>query len=101
MQETARFVSSHQYTTLYVNAAWFESYCGHKQIDAVIDCGCGFGFLTSLLARRRLATQYIGVDRESAVVAAARRIDAVHPTGNLKFEKVAAGITAPICWSSA
>jgi SAM-dependent methyltransferase len=90
--EMARLVSAHQYSTLYVEMGRWSTDSWHGRFPSqVIDFGCGFGLLTALLARLHPGSQFIGIDRDASVVAAARRIDAAHPTRNLTFQKSNSG----------
>lgn len=84
MPPMAAYVSRHQFSQLYREAAERLAASGLLSGRVVVDFGCGFGLLTQLLARTHPDSRFVGFDHQE-IVAAARKISAAQKLQNLSF----------------
>lgn len=80
----ADYVTRHQYSDIYKIVGATLTSWGQLQERSVVDVGCGFGHLTSLLARLHPTSKFIGLDK-AKVVATARKLNACPQVPNLEF----------------
>lgn len=81
----ADYVARHQYSAIYKSVGATLNKWGQLQERSVVDVGCGFGHLTSLLARLHPASRFVGLDKAD-IVATARRLNASPLVPNLEFK---------------
>ena len=80
----ADYVTRHQYSAIYKTVGATLTDWGQLKERSIVDVGCGFGHLTSLLARLHPTSRFIGLDRVN-IVATARRLNASAQAPNLEF----------------
>jgi SAM-dependent methyltransferase len=81
----ADYVTRHQYSAIYKIVGSTLTAWGQLQECSVVDVGCGFGHLTSLLSRLHPTSKFIGLDK-AKVIAAARKLNAFPQVPNLEFK---------------
>jgi hypothetical protein len=81
----AAYVTRHTYSALYKQVGAALTASDQLRDRSVVDIGCGFGHLTSLLARLHPSSRFVGVDKAN-IVATARRLSASPLVPNLEFK---------------